>query len=65
MRGMEACVSHDYKNFWNEEADQESTELDEDDFDMEERIFEELINFLITLLIHCFCFAALQHVVFG
>ena len=34
--------SHDCENFWNEEVDLENTELDEDDFDLEERIFEEL-----------------------
>ena len=27
---------------WNEEAGLENTELDEDDFDLQERIFEEL-----------------------
>ena len=42
MKCTEACVSHDCENFWNEEADLENTELDEDDFDLEERIFEEL-----------------------
>ena len=53
MKCMEACVSHDWENFWNEEADLENTELDEHDFDLEE-----------TLLICCFRFATLQHIVF-
>ena len=35
-------VTHDCRSFWNEEADLENTELDEDDFDLEERAFEEL-----------------------
>ena len=42
MKCTEACVSHDCENFWNEEGDLENTELDEDDFDLEKRIFEEL-----------------------
>ena len=41
MKCMEACASHDCENFWNEEADLKNTELDEDNFDSEERIFEE------------------------
>ena len=36
-----ACESHDCTIFWNE-ADVENTELDEDDFDLREKIFEEL-----------------------
>ena len=45
MKCTEACVSLDSKNFWNEEADKnfwneeadlENTELDENDFDLEE-----------------------------
>ena len=42
MKYTETCVSHDCENFWSEEADLENTELGEDDFDLEERIFEEL-----------------------
>ena len=41
MKCIEAWVSHDCENFWNEEADLKNTELDEDNFDSEERIFEE------------------------
>ena len=42
MKCKEACVSHDCENLWNEEANLQNTELDEDDSDLEERIFEEL-----------------------
>ena len=42
MKCKEACVSHDCENLWNEETNLQNTELDEDDFDLEERIFEEL-----------------------
>ena len=42
MKCTEACVSHDCENFWNGEVELKNTELDEDDFDLEERIFEEL-----------------------
>ena len=42
MKCKEAYVSRDCENFWNEEADLGSTKLDEGDFDLEEKIFEEL-----------------------